>query len=559
VVWHRRAPGKTEVAPIPDGHVNQDRNSSPRNVYRRPPSGGASDWVPRDPRDPRDPHRPGALRPGGAIARRRWPRRVLVAANVVVALTIVGAAGAYGYVQWRFNQIHRTHIAALSHTASHQAAFTLLVVGSDSRAALTGPGNAQYGGASAVGGSRSDTIILFRVVPATRQLMMMSIPRDLWVNIPGQGPNRINSAFNSGPNLLIETIKDDLGIAVNHYVEVNFDSFAAISNAVGGVKFYFPTPAKDTYSNLYVPKPGCYSLKGIYALQFVRARHYEYYANGSWQYEAESDLARIQRQQAFIRKLIKKAEGQFTNPIAVNDVIGGITKNLTVDSSFGISQMLDLTKVFRSINAGSIPSMTLPNYGYVTAGGADVLGLQQPQAAQTIAAFNAFGTQPAHPKPKSKTPTTTKPTLPPVTVAPSSINVEIANGTGTAGQAGEMSQTLAALGYHTSADQLSPGYGNATTSIHYAPDSLTAAEQLAAQIPGGGNLVRDASLTPSPFNIEVITGTTYSGGAAASARGGSSSTSPAVPTTTTTVPGANPSTYEVPGYAPGQTAPANCV
>ncbi len=317
---------------------------------------------------------------------------MLVAANIVVALCLVATVSAYGYVQWRLGQIHKEKLTALT-SANGGKPFTLLIVGSDSRAALSAndPGNAQFGSSSETPGQRSDTIILARISPATRQVELLSLPRDLWVNIPGHGPNRINSAFDTGPNLLIQTIQQALGIPVNHFVSVNFDSFQAITDAVGGVKFYFPTPAKDAYSLLNVPAPGCVLLTGAQALGFVRSRHYEYYQNGYWHFEAESDLARIQRQQAFIKKMLKKAQGEYTNPIALNNVIAGVTKNLTVDSGFSSTLLLDLARDFRSIDPATIATVTLPNYGYTTAGGADVLGLQQPQAAQTIAAFNAFG------------------------------------------------------------------------------------------------------------------------------------------------------------------------
>ena len=486
---------------------------------------------------------------------RRWPRRVLILANAMVALTIIGTASAYGYVSWRLGQIHKTklHSLAAKH-GGNSAAFTMLIVGSDSRAALTGPDNQQFGGAANVGGQRSDTILVARVVPATKQIMLMSIPRDLWVNIPGQGMQRINTAFGSGPDLLVKTIETDLGIPINHYVEVNFDSFREISNAVGGIKVYFPTPAKDDYSLLSIPTPGCYSLKGDQALAFVRARHYEYYQNGSWHFEALSDLARVQRQQVFVKRLLKKAETEYTNPIAINDIIAGLVKNLTVDSTFSTSLMLDLARDFSSINAAAIPSLTMPNYPFVTAGGADVLGLQQPQASQTIAAFNAFGA----PKPKAPA-HTTKPTLPAVTVPPSSINIEVANGSGAAGQAGQMSQTLSALGYHTSVTYSSPGSGYATTQVLYAPDAATAGAQIAAQIPGGATTAVDSALTPTPYNVEVVTGSSYGNGTASTSTShtttGSASTS-SVATTATTIPGTNPSEYELPG-ATGP-PPATC-
>jgi polyisoprenyl-teichoic acid--peptidoglycan teichoic acid transferase len=431
--------------------------------------------------------------------------------------------------------------------------FTLLVVGSDSRAARTANnGNSQaFGGSSQVGGQRSDTIILVKVVPSSRQLMIMSIPRDLWGPIPGHGSNRINSAFDTGPSLLVQTIQQDLGIPINHYVEVNFDSFRDISNAVGGIRFYFPTPAKDTLSGLSVPAPGCIPFQGDAALALVRSRHYEHFLNGSWHYEALSDLARIQRQQAFVKKLIKKAEGEFTNPIALNDVIAGITKNLTVDSSFSSSLMLDLARVFRTINAAAIPTLTVPTYPYTTAGGAQVLGLQQPQASQAIAAFNSFGSTPPPPPTTKSNPSPTAPavTMPPVTVAPSSVNIEVANGTGSSGQANTMAQWLTSQGYHAGLTA-SPSYGHATTEIRYAPDSKIAAEQIAAKVPGGATLVLATDLTPTRYNLEIITGTSYTGSAAGSSTGTSS------PTTATTLPGSSPTEYELPGSS--GPPPANC-
>ncbi len=530
----------------------KDPSPSPGTPYRRPEPGD---------RRTAPQHRRGAhtgVHP--TMPARRWPRRLLIVANVMVALTIIGAASAYGYVNWRFDQIHTEHLTNLQSPGGGGGGggggkpFTLLVVGSDSRAALANtPGNAAFGGSADVGGQRSDTIILVRVVPKTRQLMMLSIPRDLWGPIPGQGSNRINSAFDTGPNLLIKTIEQDLAIPVNHYVEVNFDTFRDISNAVGGVNFYFPTPARDNYSLLAIGAPGCISLKGDAALAFVRSRHYEYYENGYWHSEAESDLARIQRQQAFIKKMIKKAASEFTNPLTLNAIIGGVTKNLTVDSGFSPGSMLSLVKDFRSMNVADIPNLTLPVYGYVTNGGADVLGLQQPQAAQAIAAFKAFG----NPVPKptaTTTPRHTTNTAPAVTVAPSSVSIEVANGSGAAGQAGQMTQMLSKLGYH-SGIIASPGYGHATTEIRYAPDSLTAAQQVAAEIPGGATLVQAPDLRPTAYNLEIITGTSFRGTTAGTASAPTSAT-PATSSPSATLPGTNTAVYQLPG-ASGP-PPPNC-
>ena len=522
-----------------------DFSSGPRSPYRRPADEG---WD----GDPRSARRPGGRRPLLA-GRRRWPRRALIAINAVVALCLIGTASAYGYVQWRLDQIHRENLTNLTGAGGGKP-FNLLIVGSDTRSALANNAdNKQFGGGSATPGQRSDTIIVARVAPAARQIELMSIPRDLWVNIPGQGMNRINSAFDTGANLLIQTIEADLHIPINHFVEVDFDTFRAITDAVGGVNFYFPTPARDAYSLLNVPSAGCVKLTGDQALGFVRSRHYEYYLDGYWHSQAESDLARVQRQQAFIKKMIKKAEGEYTNPVALNDVIAGLTKNLTVDSGFSNSLLLNLAKNFRSINASAIPSLTLPNYPFTTAGGADVLGLQQPQADQTIASFNSFGdTAPR----ASHSPSPTSAKAPADSVAPSSVSVEVANGTGVNGQAAALTAVLSRDGYKATVDTANPGSGFARTEVRYAPDSLAAARQIAARIPGGATLVESSALAPSAYNVEVVTGASYTSG---SSSPGSSTPAPAAPTssstTPSTVPGSNPDTYKLPGSPPGQTPP----
>ena len=212
-------------------------------------------------------------------------------------------------------------------------------------------------------GQRSDTIMLLRVVPASSSIALLSIPRDLLVPVAGMGTTRINATFDSGPNLLISTIENDLGIDINHFMVVNFYSFTQLSDSLGGVYQYFPAPARDLYSDLSVPHAGCVLLKGQQALAFVRSREYQYYLNGSWQYQLvpESDLARIQRQQDFVKLAIKKAEAVGpTDPLALNAVIGGVTSSLAIDNTFTNSLMLTLAKVLRHANAAGIPDWTYP-------------------------------------------------------------------------------------------------------------------------------------------------------------------------------------------------------
>ena len=132
-----------------------------------------------------------------------------------------------------------------------------LIIGSDSRAFVQDASQAQaFGSAAQEGGQRSDTMMVLHIDPATKSNLLVSFPRDLLVNIPGQGRGQINGAFNSGPQTVIDLMKDDFGIQINHYVEINFEAFIGVVDAVGKIPVYFPYPARDTYSGLNIPAAG---------------------------------------------------------------------------------------------------------------------------------------------------------------------------------------------------------------------------------------------------------------------------------------------------------------
>lgn len=509
--------------------------------------------------------------------RRRWPRRTLIGANVVSAILLISAGGAYGYVQWRLGQIKRVSVNGL-HSQGHSAQsrndgssiapFTLLAIGSDTRNLGAGS-SAQFGSESSVQGSRSDSIILIRVVPKTRSLALLSIPRDTLVPVPGHGTTRINVAFDTGnPNLLITVLQQDFNIEVNHVVEFNFDTFQQVADAVGGVEQWFPAPAKDTFSLLNVPA-GCVNLSGAQALGFVRSREYQYYLHGEWHYQLfpESDLARIQRQQAFTRDLVRKAKTKFgpTSVFQLNNLIGSVTQNLTVDKSFSNSLLLSLAQDFRSANLSTIPSYTFPDVNSTSVPGALDPQIQQGQAV--IQQWLNVG-QSAPPAPAAPSATTSTP--PTTTVTPSSVDIEVLNGSGQGGQASTAGQELTSLGYHVAVSGDAPTFGLTTTEIEYAPDALAAAKQLQAEVNGTSSLVEAPSLTPTRYSLELVTGQSFKGinGAKVAApvtSGGASTTtttiaSPAYSGTQTVNPDSSSvydGVYVPPGLVPGQT-PQTC-
>src|SRR6516165_9556491 len=260
----------------------------------------------------------------------RWSTRKKVVVSVlsVILLLVAIAGGGYAYLWYRFNQINKVHIADEVAAQSGQP-FTILVIGSDSRVGDTGTAAQNFGSASQVTGQRSDVVQLWRVTPSTKQIQIVSIPRDTVVSMLGADKaqygtyNRINSSYNSGADQLVKTITANFGLPINHVVQVDFEGFQDSVNALGGIYLHFNYPARDAYSGLNITATGCQLLNGAQALAVARARHYEYYENGYWHTDPTSDFGRIQRQDTFIKAMMSAAKSK-VNPLTVNAFIGSI-------------------------------------------------------------------------------------------------------------------------------------------------------------------------------------------------------------------------------------------
>jgi LCP family protein required for cell wall assembly len=350
-------------------------------------------------------------------------KKTVVALCALIVLVAAVVGGGYAYLWYRYNQINKVHINAEVAAASG-APFTILVIGSDSR---VGESSQAFGSASVVTGQRSDVVQLWRVTPATKQIQILSIPRDTVVSmLPPDTTqygtyNRINSSFNSGADQLVKTITANFGIPINHVVQVDFAGFQSAVNALGGIYLNFPYPAKDAYSGLDITTPGCQLLNGAQALAVARARHYEYYSDGYWQYDGTSDFGRIQRQDVFIRSLITSAKSK-VNPLTVNAFIGSIHEGVVIDDGFGINELIGLALDYRSFDPSSLQAQTLPTEaanGFGDLG--DVLTVQQPEAQQML--VNTFGSDlqsPTNPPPDADGNPNPPPTITPTTVAPAS-------------------------------------------------------------------------------------------------------------------------------------------
>jgi LCP family protein required for cell wall assembly len=495
----------------------------------------------------------GDLRKSRKTERRRkhrWRRRTLYALSFVIVLAAVGAGGLYFYADYRFDQIKKVHAKHLIRTApiGQQKPFTMLLVGSDTRAFVDNSTQVNaFGSDAEEGGQRSDVTMAVRIDPAAKTVTVLSIPRDLWVDIPGavtdiSGMNRINAAFNSGPDLLVQTIEQDLDIPINHYASVDFPGFSGMVNALGGVTMDFPTAVKDQYSGLDVTTTGCQVVSGTTALELVRSRHL-YYMNseGEWEYDGQSDFSRIQRQDAFFRAVLAKLNATGLDPLTINAFLGAAVTNLTIDDTLTKSDLFNLAQDFKGLSSSHLITETLPTTSFVTDGGADVLQEAQPYAQNMINAFNAIGSTPpttpttvAKGKGGKATTTTTAPTE-----AHGLVGVDVLNASTVNGIAHTTAYALTTQGFHV--DEI----GNASTllgagsasEILYGPSGEEAAHTLASVLDGPVTLVPDPSLTGETVSL-LIAGSQLTV-AESSAGATTTTTAPTGPTTTTTttIPG----------------------
>jgi LCP family protein required for cell wall assembly len=322
---------------------------------------------------------------------RRWPKRVLIVVSILLVLVLLGGVGGWLYLNAVLSSVKQFPVKALT-PQSAGAPIDILLVGSDSRAFVTGAGEAAaFGSSTTQTGQRSDVTIVVRLVPGTHQIEMLSIPRDIYVPIPGTGgSNRTNAAFNSGANLLVQTIQQDFGIPINHVVVANFPGFEGMVNALGGISLDFPYPVRDPDSGLDVTTVGCQTINGTTALALVRSRHLYYFKDGAWSYDGMSDWSRIQRQQAFFHSLLNKATGEFPNVVSMISFVQATASDLEVDSAFSAREMISLGLQFRDAASSSLGTEVLPTFS-TQIDGNDVLLAAQPYARQMISSFLAFG------------------------------------------------------------------------------------------------------------------------------------------------------------------------
>jgi polyisoprenyl-teichoic acid--peptidoglycan teichoic acid transferase len=366
-------------ATITTRELAQELGVSPREVRRRLQAGF--------PRTPEERGRPWRLtrRQAKAVRRsfrppRRRRRSLLVVTVLVLAAGAAGiAAAAYWQAEAYVAELQAGEKRVVVEAVRQELdvpprrpavapepgpAKTILVIGSDAR--LDQPQN-----------RRSDSIVLVRIDPAERRIALLSIPRDLYVDIPGYRANRVNMAYeHGGVPLLTRTLRERLGVEINHFVEVDFRGFRQLVAALGGV--YLPVDGRYFNRNLGTPgtnfadidlRPGYQLLDGDQTLAFARYRH------------ADSDLIRAARQQLLIREAGRQLVASRYDVLKLRRLIQVFAEATTSDID-DLGTLWRLVRTVEQTPSNRLARFTLPARDLIVGGAYYVTS--QPEEQQRI-------------------------------------------------------------------------------------------------------------------------------------------------------------------------------
>ncbi|CUW29906.1 LytR family transcriptional regulator [Streptomyces sp. SID7810] len=359
----------------------------------------------------------------------------------------------------------------------------LLLVGTDGRDKISEQDRRAY----RLGGQPchcTDTMMIVHISEDRERATVVSLPRDSYADMPahvdqnsgrrhGPHPVKLNAAYaEGGPQLTIRTVENMTHVKIDHYLEVDFTSFMRTVDVLGGVKVCTPTPLKDKYTGLDLA-PGTHTLLGGQALQYVRARHLD----------GASDLGRMKRQQRFLAALLDKAtsSGVLLNPMRFRDVTRAVLGSVRADAGFGTDELLDLGRAMRNFSPSSSEFTTVP-IGQMNF---QVKGIGSTLKWDPAKAERLFGAVRDDRPLAADQPRRDPAAAPvPVEVAPDTIRVQVANGTGTAGLAKRVDAALAATGFATTRQPVTAPARVPRTVISYDPRWDRSARSLAAALPG---------------------------------------------------------------------------
>lgn len=250
---------------------------------------------------------------------------------------------------WAWGRIDRVDASPEGERPASQAGTNFLLVGSDSREGLTAKERKEMTTGNP-DGARTDTILLLHVGKGPS--VLLSIPRDSIVPIPGQGTSKINNAYShGGPKLLVETLEDATGLRIDNYIEMGFGGLAGLVDAVGGAEICPKKDIDEKDSGLKVSK-GCQMADGITALAYARDRHS--YAN--------QDIQRVQNQRELIGSIASRVKSPWTvvNPVRYFRTGKGGSEAVTIGDNVGPIALARFALALNSTTGGNGKNCTMP-------------------------------------------------------------------------------------------------------------------------------------------------------------------------------------------------------
>ncbi len=290
--------------------------------------------------------------PSAPPRRSPWRKIILGALSLGVLAVFV----AVGLAWWTSSKIERIPEDELVSLVDVDGPRNILIVGTDSRENLPDDFEGNFG---KFGGTRTDVIMLVHFIPGDRA-QILSLPRDLRVNIPGQGFNKINAAHSlGGPDLLVQTVIENLEVDINNYVEIDFAGFANVVDALGGIEMEFKRPARDLKSGLEITQSGVQRLNGATALAFARSRRYEELTDDGWTKIGDNDIARTRRQQNVLLALFDQATST-RNALNLPSFAATVAEQIMADESLSVGVLVELGRAALSLESSDLEAMTLP-------------------------------------------------------------------------------------------------------------------------------------------------------------------------------------------------------
>lgn len=295
-------------------------------------------------------------------ARRHGSHKILRIVVIVSVALVAAGVGWVASIQMRMNNASTItdSLRSTLYDALNGDPYYVLLLGTDGR-----PGETDY---------RSDTIVLMRVDPSNKVVTLVSIPRDTKITYDGQ-TCKINAAHTyGGAEGVVKAVDELCGVKISHYVEVSFDGFSSVVDALGGVTVDVDVEINDAKAGDEVIYPGTQTLDGAQALEYCRSRAFP-----------DGDYTRTRHQRTFITALISQVLST-TNPVTIVSVLNSTADMVSTDLS--VTEIADMANQMRGMDSSNIYSCTIPSTTK-TIGGVSYVIADDSQLAELMQRVNA--------------------------------------------------------------------------------------------------------------------------------------------------------------------------